>query len=291
MTRREMGTYESPHGLRPRLVDAVRSVAALRAQAAVRIPRPGYHLGLDARDVTGQARDIAGRVARHGIAVLPSYVEEPMLGQLRDAFEKSVCEPAAEIPDALENVDFFADDPAFVAMAVDDLALDVAARYYRKPFFLGRAEACRLLPSAADQYGSYQWHHDTRGKQLKLMVLLSDVAPDGQRMRYVRGSHRRFYSHSRLYGAGSRFEHDVRGHPIPDDQIADVAGPAGTVAFFDTNGLHTGTRNGTAARDTVTVTYTTGRSVRQLRYRHADVEPLPHAKQAVITANPRHALI
>ena len=74
-------------------------------------------------------------------------------------------------------------------------------------------------------------------------------------MQYLRGSHRRFYTYDRMYGPGSRYERDFQRRPPRPEDVVDVVGPAGTVAVFDTNGLHSGNRNGGARRDTLIFYY------------------------------------
>ena len=196
-----------------------------------------------------------------------------------------------EVPDAKFNGDFFRHDPAFLDAALDERLLAVAAGYYRKPFYLWRADAYRLEPSAPQRYGSFQWHHDTRAKQVKFIFLLTDVAEDGQRMQYLRGSHRRFYTYDRMYGPGSRYERDFQRRPPRPEDVVDVVGPAGTVAVFDTNGLHSGNRNGGARRDTLIFYFSPGRSSQPLTYPRAQVDALPTRLRRVVTDNPDHALV
>ncbi|MGH9246596.1 MAG: phytanoyl-CoA dioxygenase family protein [Acidimicrobiales bacterium] len=291
MAGREFGTGGRPAGVRGSIAYAIRSASSYRVQAALRLPSPRYRLRFAPPGEEDRATDVLGTFKRDGIVVLPAFIEEPRLGRVQAAFAAAVQEPSAEIRDALEDNDVLRTAPAFLDVALDDLVLDVVARYYRRPYFVGRAKACRLLPSEPAHYGSFQWHHDTRGKQAKMMVLLNGVDPEGQRMRYRRGTHKHFYSYDRMYGPASRFEDDLQHESTNGGDIVEVVGPPGTIALFDSNGLHSGTRNLAAPRDTLIVSYTTGRNVRPLHYRRSDLAALPAAKRRIVTANPKHVLV
>lgn len=280
----------------PRVAEAAKSalldVRCLGSQLSVRVPRPGYRPAF-----AGAAGDLAANalqeLRREGIVLLPAYFTGELLESLQTAFDELMAElpPSTENPDSFHTEDFFAADESFLRAALDDTVLTVVGGYYRRPFFLGRADATRILPTEPHRQGSFQWHHDTRARQPKAMVLLREVGSDGQRMRYVRRSHVRLYRHARMFGPGSRFEEDFVARPVRDEDIVDVVGPAGTVAIFDTNGLHTGTRGRAPTRDTLICYYTTGRNVRRMRFLREQVESLPPEKRAVVTANPLHELV
>lgn len=263
-----------------------------RSQISLRLPAASYRPRFVGPAGNRRASEVLATLKRDGIALLPGYFGEPLLSALRDGFEAVIAQlpPSDLIRDAFNGDDFMHAAPIFLDAALDDLVLQVVGEYYRRPFYLGRANATRLLPSDAHGEGSFQWHHDTRGKQPKLMVLLTDLEPDGQCMRYIKGSHQRLYNHDRMY-KGSRFEEDFRHHPAPEADVVRVAGRAGTAALFDTNGLHTGTRNPSPGRDTVIFNYTTGRNVRTMHYNRRDVDTLTPAKQRLVMANPKRVIL
>ena len=54
---------------------------------------------------------------------------------------------------------------------------------------LGFVRTSIILPIEPYQQRAFQWHHDGWGKKfLKVMLLLSDIPEDGQRMRYCAGT-------------------------------------------------------------------------------------------------------
>lgn len=229
-----------------------------------------------------------------GIVVLPSYFSGDLLQRLHANFERALRERALKdpVPDSVSAPNFLDLDSSFVRTAFDDTILEIMARYFGKPFGLGRVGATRLLPTQPHRDNSYQWHHDGRGRQLHLMILLTDVAADGQRMKYLTRSHLRFYSKARGQGHGTRFENDiVRGDRL-GDRVVEVAGPAGTVAVFDSNGLHSGTRNDSALRDTVIYSYISVKHCWQWKpkIRRCDFEQLTSSQKKVVTFNPHHQL-
>ena len=152
----------------------------------------------------------------------------------------------------------FVSSPMASKLAFDPYLLKLVGYYLGKDITLTQVGGGRLLPrDIAFDYRSMQWHHDTKGKQVKIFILLTDVPTDGQCTHYVCGSHVDSYD-KRDNGRRSQAQIDQM---LRDEgrAIARAAGPAGTVWIFDTNGLHRGNRNMTAARDVLVYNYTAGR--------------------------------
>lgn len=237
------------------------------------------------------AREIEN-LKREGILLLPGYFQGAFLEELRAGFERVASNhPNPYDPDSHLNMDFLCESPVFLKAALDDYLLEILGGYYGKKFALGRAQAMRHLPTPPIRYGSYQWHHDARGRQIHAMILLTDLKADGQKMSYLRQSHHRYYDHFRGLGDGSRFEKDMQDRPDLQSQVMDITGPAGTVALFDSNGLHTGYRNETARRDILLFYYVTSRHFRKLRYLRRDIDALDPVKRRIITGNPLAELV
>lgn len=224
---------------------------------------------------------------RDGFVLLPGYFQGEKLERLKSAFEKAIDGRVNDYdPDSFLNTDFVRSDPVFLEAALDDHLLEVIGRYFSRKFSIGRSSAMRHLPTDPIRYGSYQWHHDCRGRQVHLMVLLTDMPKDGQKMSYLKGSHTTYYTHYRGLAEGSRFEKEVTSLPDLDQRVEDITGPAGTVAIFDSNGLHTGYRNQTATRDTLIYCYVSKRHFRKLTCRKEHVEELPELKRRMLSFNP-----
>ncbi len=246
--------------------------------------------------VDGSLRDNARQgletLKKEGIVIIPAYFKGDMLQRMREAFDRVVRDrPSPGNTESFGNTEFTQEDSVFLEAALDDFLLEMIGGYYQKRFALGRASALRLDPVSNVRYGSFLWHHDARGRQLHLMILLTDVPENGQRMSYLRRSQNRYYDYSRGLGEGSRFEREVVETEDAKDRIIDVVGPAGTVAVFDSNGLHTGNRNESARRDTLTFCYVSKKHFKKLHFRKQDVESLPQPKQRVVTFNPHVELV
>src|ERR1700730_3955544 len=224
---------------------------------------------------------------REGIVILPSYFQSPRLDALRATFERVTRNKINKYtPDSLWIDDIFSAEPALLEAALDNFLLQIIGDYFQRKFGLGVAAATRLFPTPAHRDGSYQWHHDARSKQVNLMILLSNVTAKGQRMTYLRRSHQRYYDYYRGI-VDTRFNEDVDANPQSHDRIVEVVGAPGTVALFDSNGLHSGNRNDVEPRDTLGINYVSHRRhTKKVRIRRGDLSALPPAKREILTSNP-----
>jgi len=269
------------------LISLIKTPVHLAKEYLHRRPDPHYRPNFVKGSDEERARAIIDTLRREGIVLLPAYFKQPLLGRLQDGFAKAIEGQVDKYnPNSLLNNDILLVDSAFYDAALDDFLLEIIGGYYQKPFALALANAMRLMPSPPLRAASFQWHHDTRGRQVHLMVLLSEVTSTGQRMTYLRQSQNRYYSYARSKGEGSRFELDIANEPGLKHRIVDVVGPPGTVAIFDANGLHSGNRNENEIRDALTFCYVTWRHFKKVKARRADVAALPAAKREVMHFNP-----
>ena len=104
-------------------------------------------------------------------------------------------------PDAGEFVtnDALAWSPALVALAAHPDLLALAGDHLGRRPVVQRAMAMRYLPQGPGvEDTQYRWHHDLEERRCKVMILLTDVAPDDQPMRYLPGSHEARHSLQRF---------------------------------------------------------------------------------------------
>jgi hypothetical protein len=250
-----------------------------------RMPESGYSWSFAQGSAGEKAKAAIEVLRRDGIVLLPEHFTGEKLERLKRSFHDATDGKVNPYtPDSLYNEDVM-QDPAFLDAAVDDTILEIIGGYYRRRFSIGRASASRLMPTPPIRHSSYSWHHDARGRQLHMMLLLSDVTSNGQRMSYMKGSHNRFYSHYRGI-VKTQFDNDVKANNVSPDQIADVVGKAGTVAIFDANGLHSGNRNDKELRDTLTLCYVSKRHFKPIKCRAEDVNALPPQKRELVVFNP-----
>jgi len=256
-----------------------------------RMPQRDFDWSFGDASVRRRADPYVAALRRDGIVMLPAFFQGEMLEGLRAGFERVIANmPHRCTPDALQNTDFMTEDEVFMRAALDDLMLEIVAGYYRKPFAIGNMAADRILPTPVSRAHA-KWHHDTRGRQLHMMILLHDVSANGQRMSYLARSHDRYYTHFRAHAESACFEEDMQRalleQPGLADRIVEVTGAAGTVAFFDANGLHTVNRNEVAKRDTLRFYYVSYRHFKKFSFRRAHLASLPPQKRKVITFNPK----
>lgn len=257
-----------------------------------RRPQNGFSWQFSESQKADEARQLSATLDADGIVMLPGFFKGDQLRALQEVFGTAVeGKVNKHDPDSLLNLDFIPESPEFMNAATESFLLDVVAGYYQRPFAIGRTSAMRILPIKPLRDSSFQWHHDARGRQVHLMIILNDLPPDGQRMSYLKRSHHRYYDHYRGLAEGSRFEKDLKDNPPPAEDIVEVCGPAGTVAIFDANGLHCGNRNENGRRDTLTFCYVSKRHFKPVRYKRELVDKLPEPANQVVTFNPFHELV
>jgi hypothetical protein len=276
-----------------RAVAIVKTPIHLAKQYMHRRVDPSYRVDFVEGEEKARANALAENLKRDGIVMIPSYFQREKLKQLCAAFERVT---AGKInkgsPDSLWTNDILINEPVMVEAAFDSLLLEIIGAYFHRKFGISVATANRLDPTPAHRDGSYQWHHDARGKQINLMILLSNVTPKGQRMSYLRQSHLRYYDYyNGIIDTHTKFNNEVDNDRNLRDRIVEVTGPAGTVALFDSNGLHSGNRNDVERRDSVIINYASWRHFKGLRMNKADFLALPRSKQEILTLNPKLELV
>ena len=238
-----------------------------------------------------RARGLAMDMVRDGLIILPSYFRGSQLEKFCAAFGRVTAGKInPHTPDSFYTNDIFTSEPVLLQAALDNFLLEIIAGYFHRQFGLSVAVAVRTLPTSAHRDGSYQWHHDARGKQVNLMVLLSNVTAKGQRMSYLRGSHHRYYDYYRGI-VDTRFNKDVDLNPEAQRRIVEVVGPPGTVALFDSNGLHSGHRNNVESRDALIINYASRRHFKKVRVHGSDTLSFSRDQRKVLTFNPNFELL
>jgi hypothetical protein len=275
-----------------RVVSLIKTPRHLAKQYLQRRTDPNYRCDFVAGEAKSSAAALAETIQREGIVILPGYFQLPKLGEFRAALERVTKDKTNKYtPDSLWIDDILAAEPVLLEAALDNFLLQIIGDYFQRKFALGIAAATRLFPTPAHRAGSYQWHHDARSKQVNLMILLSNVTAKGQRMSYLRRSHHRYYDHYRGI-VDTRFNDDVDADPQSRDRIVEVVGAPGTIALFDSNGLHSGNRNDIEPRDTLNINYVSHRRhTKKVRVRRRDLSALPPAKREVLTSNPKLELL
>ncbi len=143
-------------------------------------------------------------------------------------------------------------------MRDDPRLREVVCRYYQlgvEPYQTVLGE--KLSPSPIGD----SWHIDRIKDQLKIMILLSDVGPEHGPMRYKLGTHQKpppkvdhfFYQYFRAGTDYAYVSPPLAELAQGEDKLA--LGSAGDCVFFDTTGLHSGTRCQAGERLALVVTF------------------------------------
>ena len=144
---------------------------------------------------TWSSSAITEALRRHGICILDRVMDGEQLRVYQDALDGVVTETIrrkvdpADVPNAVTRRVDLACDPRFADLVLDEVILAGVEAYYGKPLYLAATQAQRLEPIDSYEGKAFQWHHDTKGKYVKAMWLLSDVPSSGQRMSYIQESH------------------------------------------------------------------------------------------------------
>lgn len=211
------------------------------------------------------------QLIEEGVLILPSYFSGEKLKGMSADFD-NWCKTKSPEAKGLTHFDgavgesYLTSSFTLSQAAVDPYITALASYYWGKPIKMAYARGYRTEPIPPEEYRAFQWHHDLKRKQIKVMILLTDVPPDGQRMDYIPKTHKIWHEfNSQKDTVFSKDKALSYGAAIP------CAGPAGTVIVFDTNGLHKGTRNLGPRRDQYTVNYTAGKSIFPLPSLHPEV--------------------
>jgi hypothetical protein len=253
---------------------------------------PKYTVDFVADDRKIEAKKYLDTLNRDGIVLLPQHFTGQTLSRLQENFEDAVKNKPTPVKDTFREFNALGAGAPILEAALDDFLLQIIGGYFRKPFGIGRGDATRLMPTPPERGESFQWHHDTRGRQIHGMILLNDVTPAGQRMTYLKGSNNLYYDRFRGESHGSRFEKEIAVDGKIQGEVVDLAGPAGTVGLFDSNGLHSGNRNNEERRDCLLFCYVSHpRHFKPVSLNRGDLMQLPPHKRRLVEMNPRLEII
>lgn len=125
------------------------------------------------------------------------------------------------------------------------------------------------LPTGDGPTQSQRWHRDLPDDHdiIKCFVYLGDVTQGAGPLQYIRTTNtpqgRRQTFASEFDGVGYRVADEDVEATYSDDQVLTAAGPAGTVVFADTRGLHRGGFAADTERVVLQITYSSNASVKR----------------------------
>lgn len=212
-------------------------------------PSSAYRRELEASAGLPNFREYAETLCANGGVVVPNFFGPDRLAEMRAEFERLVetnpLNPEAEAEKSVHiSTSRFPETRLFSELLFEPDMLRLVQYYWGKPVVLNGTGGTRYEPAQLEDNGSNQWHHDGKRKQVRVFVFLTDVPEDGQCTKYIAGSHRKYHyniSQSRL---------DKQEVLTRNAKPAFCAGPAGSIAVFDTNCAHRADRNMGPRRDT-----------------------------------------
>lgn len=191
------------------------------------------------------------RVQKFGVAAIPGCINVQefsafLLGcvtQVERVFGcdfEDLTKGQGEVPEIVSISPEWVGDQDFVRKLVSDPTVhDVVAMYLGASPVLTSVECWLSLPSpkALDAGSAQQWHWDCdHVKWIKVFVYLNDVTTDNGAHMFVARSH----SSMPVKTHSSRIDDGTLRKSVEAEDIWLLTGPAGTLIFEDTRGLHRG---------------------------------------------------
>jgi hypothetical protein len=166
----------------------------------------------------------------------------------------------------IEKCDKFVNE---IEKAISDDVLSIIQNYFKKKIFISDFDIRRVLPTSYEEvlkFGSSNsdWHKDTRGRQIKMMIYLTPVTATDSYFSLLPGTQKK----NTLNFKKSRFkENDI----LKDNEIRFLGDDKGRALIFDTNITHRLNRNSKSnIRDTMTINFTPGQYLKNIYHGKLD---------------------
>ncbi|MBI3899056.1 MAG: phytanoyl-CoA dioxygenase family protein [Gammaproteobacteria bacterium] len=175
-------------------------------------------------------------------------------------------------------------DPSLLRLAAHPAVIALVERYFARRPYLSDIDLRRIPPTDMSEvqssgYSSSNWHRDTRGRQVKLMIYLSDVAEADSNFSLVPGTHIGAHYRKKEYEESRLSDAEVEAMKV---STVEWRGQAGDAMVFDTNLIHRLRRKPMArVRDSITYYYTPGQALTTIDVDRRELEHLPESMRAV----------
>jgi hypothetical protein len=229
--------------------------------------------------------NLAKELKRNGIIAIKDFYQGDKLKEIKKAFENEINRINEISHDAIEikkktpvthyklfdyyneisndkkdksihNLNPLNVDKVFFDVILDDRIRSIISSYLGKKISLQQAALGRIYPRENENYSSYQWHRDTHGRRVNVMILLTDVLNNEQRMSFLKKSHKKFLTKDECANKSRITDAQADSMNL---EIFECSGTAGTIFLFDANGVHRGNRNLSCIRDVILFSYGSGR--------------------------------
>lgn len=136
--------------------------------------------------------------------------------------------------------------------------IETVNHYLEKVAYIKRVYAMRYLPFKPMNTAQFEWHHDMEDRQLKILLLLTDIDEQDQYMNYVKGTHKVFHPYQGFLKHNYDLEYFKES--INDFEIIKTTRKAGDLFLFDSNGMHRGVRSNGRVRDAYFIEFTAAKN-------------------------------
>jgi hypothetical protein len=203
---------------------------------------------------------------REGVLILPGFFDPEEVAAFQAVFNAEISKKtphpflrqaafnAAVDSDGVED----ASAKTIFSMSKNPNLQALIQYHFGKKSKLAAMRGYRQLPTQSVKYRAWDYHQDLKTKgpygEIKMMILVNGVTPEGQAMRLMKGTHQ-YHWHSAVQAQTKYSIEECLAYSTHHTATI-CAGPPGTVILFDTNVLHSGHRNDHSIRDIFTVSYT-----------------------------------
>lgn len=201
---------------------------------------------------------------KEGYAEIKNIISDQNIIKAREVISSKIKNCDAEFLDKQDIWKIsFLDDFSFLFNDIfNSEYIEIINHYFKRQSYLADVDIRRVLPVDYEKISSLgksnsDWHKDTRGRQLKIMIYLTDVSDKDSYFSFIPQSH-----HYRTYDfKKSRYNEKEIGL----QKEVKWFGKAGEAMLFDTNLQHRLNRQENAIlRDTITLYFTPGQYLRKI---------------------------
>ncbi len=157
----------------------------------------------------------------------------------------------------------------YIDKCLSNDVLCVIGNYFKRRFFISDFDIRRVLPSSYEEILKFgdsnsDWHKDTRGRQIKMMVYLTKVTETDSYFSLLPGTHKK----NTFNFKKSRFNEK---NLDKNNEIKFIGNYKGRAIIFNTNIIHRLNRNAKSnIRDTLTINFTPGQYLKKIYYGEPD---------------------
>jgi ectoine hydroxylase-related dioxygenase (phytanoyl-CoA dioxygenase family) len=212
--------------------------------------------------INSSAKKAADEIKLKGYYSFGKVLSNEQISIIRKAIDESIKKGLSEYNES--NLYYLISNPLLIK-EIRDIAckndfIEIAKSYFKNSVFLADVDSRRIPPVSMidvekNGLSSSNWHRDARGRQVKVMIYLTDVTESDSNFSFYPGTHNVI---SESFSENRFKDNEIEGEPI------EWYGKAGEAMIFDTNLIHRLRRkvNGDL-RDSVTFYITPGLYLRK----------------------------